>query len=270
MRGVLVLLVAECTGDGFVVEAEVGLTSAEGGCRLELLRGRREVDWGEDSETPNSVMERESAGWLVMGKLFTAPIVLKEGMVGEGGVEGLHPRLWGGRLGGNGKEGRESSIGLVRKEGSSGTERDRAGLRLLVVLMGVDGWETSSSSLSMRYNSEGERMCCDTGTVWEVLGNGGSSSPYEVVDDLLECDFWKNFVEAMSDDIGDDDLVVVLGLGSALVPVDGRDLGSVSERAAGLCVGAVEGRIPDIDDRDCMNLDNNIPVSPTISSLGGF
>ena len=68
----------------------------------------------------------------------------------------------------------------------------------------------------------------------------------------------------------DDDLVVVLGLGSALVPVDGRDLGSVSERAAGLCVGAVEGRIPDIDDRDCMNLDNNIPVSPTISSLGGF
>ena len=45
--------------------------------------------------------------------------------------------------------------------------------------------------------------------------------------------------------MGDDDLVVVLGR----APVDGRELeGSLRD----VCCGAVEGRTPDKDERDCM------------------
>lgn len=99
-------------------------------------------------------------------------------------------------------------------------------------------------------------------------GKGGSSSPYEVVDDLFECDFWKNLVDAISDDTGDEDRVVVLGRGSALVPVEGRDRGSVSARAV-FTDGAVDGRTPDMEERDCMKRERRIPDSPTSSSLGG-
>ena len=42
-------------------------------------------------------------------------------------------------------------------------------------------------------------------------GKGGSSSPYDEVDDLFECGLWKNRAEAISEDIGEEDRVVVLG-----------------------------------------------------------
>lgn len=84
------------TGDGFVVDAGDGLDSPEGGLRLELLRGRKGGAEGGESEglaIPNSDIESESAGGV--GKLFTAPEVVKAGMIGDGGeYDGFPETLW--------------------------------------------------------------------------------------------------------------------------------------------------------------------------------
>ena len=58
----------------------------------------------------------------------------------------------------------------------------------------------------------------------------------------------------MSDDMGDDDRVVVLGRG----PVDGRDAG-VSRRGVLLCP-AEEGRTPESEERDCKNRETLVSV----------
>lgn len=54
-------------------------------------------------------------------------------------------------------------------------------------------------------------MCCPTPGLTE-FGIGGTSSPYDDDDERVECVRWKKPEEAISDEMGDDDLVVVLGL----------------------------------------------------------
>lgn len=62
----------------------------------------------------------------------------------------------------------------------------------------------------------------------------------------------------MSDDIGDEDRVVVLCRG----PVDGLELG-LSLRGVLLC-GAVDGRTADIEERDCINCETPIPKGASL------
>ena len=96
-----------------------------------------------------------------------------------------------------------------------------------------------------------------------MLGNGGTSSPYEVVDDRLECDLWNR---GEADDIGDEERVVVLcrgaeGLVFEPLLVDGLE--GISCVDLSLKPGAVDGRTPDNEVRDCINLESSTPVSLT-------
>ena len=50
-------------------------------------------------------------------------------------------------------------------------------------------------------------------------GNGGSSSQYDEMEECAECVLVKNRDDAISDDMGDDERVVVLGRA-----VEGREL----------------------------------------------
>lgn len=45
-----------------------------------------------------------------------------------------------------------------------------------------------------------------------MTGKGGTCSPYDEVDDRVDCVFWKKPEEAGSDEMGEDDLVAVPGL----------------------------------------------------------
>lgn len=228
------------------------------GCRRELRRGRGGASFGFEM-TPNSVIDN------ACGKLFTLPEVLNSGIVGEDErswfVFVSRPLEVTGLLGGIGNEGRGSSA-LWIPESSPGTERERP---VLFGLPGLRGAGSTSLSYSESKRAVGEIICW--ARVPGVLGKGGTSSPYEVVDDRLEWDLWKR---GEADDMGEDDRVVVLGRGATGLVfdpllVDGR--GAISCTVLSFSPGAVDGRTPDNDDRDCINFVNNTPVSPTFPWL---
>ena len=74
-------------------------------------------------------------------------------------------------------------------------------------------------------------------------GRGGSSAPYDEMEECAEWVLLKNREDAMSEDIGDDERVVVLGRA-----VEGREL-VCSVRGLPF-PGADDGRTTDIDERD--------------------
>lgn len=70
--------------------------------------------------------------------------------------------------------------------------------------------------MSSRSNSSGDMIRCPTVAECDV-GMGGISSPYDDAEDRGDLDFGKKPDEAGSEDIGDDDRVVVLGLGTGTI-----------------------------------------------------
>lgn len=84
------------------------------------------------------------------------------------------------------------------------------------------------------------------------MGTGGISSPYDDAEDRGDLDFGKKPDEAGSEEIGDDDRVVVLGLGTegvagCLLPVEDRE--ATVCRNGAFWLDPVLGRAPLPDER---------------------
>ena len=203
----------------------------------------RELRFGRGGAGPNSDKGAVLGERAVGEKLFTQSSVLNDGRVGEAERSCDDPSRGcvPGRRGGGRKERGFSSAELVGYGSSSavGSEAVRTGLRFVGAfwLRFVVSSRPSSSGDMMRWPMTVE---CEVGT-------GGISSPYDDAEDRGDLDFGKKPDEAGSEEIGDDDRVVVLGLGTdgvagCLPPVE--DLEAAVCRDVTFWLDPVLGRAP--------------------------
>lgn len=200
---------------------------------------------------------------------------LKEGANGDGAFPNV-----AARRGGRGSDwtglssGEEVSLTAVW---SGGTVWARFGPRVRVSGL-VWAGTSPVDVLAIRDNSLGEMMYWPT----FFFGTGGISSPKEENDDRVD-EVWlwlvKKFEGGASNEPGDEERVAVAVAGRCpdilarlfcVLPVEGRRAVPVlvlgrDEEPKEAALGEEDGRTPDIDARDCMNLRKSTPFSLTSS-----